>query len=442
MPSAVISPQATPEIPAADRQWPPIIWAALIGTFAIRAFGFAYPFLPYHADNLGFSTQMTGWIVAGFGAGWLIGQIGGGWLSDRIGPRATLAYAMATATVTLPVLAEVRSSVGLIVAAFLTGVVYDAARPVITTLIDETFPAKAQQALVSGWRHFSVNIGAALTGSLGGYLAATAGLPTLFWVNALACAAFGLAAVLLLPPYTRRTGPEEGRPGYAHALRDTRLWLLSLASLCALICAGSVFTAMPILMSSDNLDATAYGWAQVANAAAVLILSPFLTPWLSRRAAHDKPMTGLLAVSSLLLGVGMGLAGLANSTIGYCLAAAAAVPGEIILFIAAGDLVSRLAPPGAHGRYAGLWGSNLALAVIAAPLLAAWSLSHGGGITATWIICGAGVLGAVLCWPLHSSIFTTTASPTPRPRAQKDQPDGMAGVGQNVARSSSAPLRQ
>ncbi|MGW0603965.1 MFS transporter [Streptomyces sp. NPDC002640] len=90
MPSAVVSPQATTTTPAENRRWPPIIWAALIGTFAIRALGFAYPFLPYHADSLGFSAQTTGWVVASFGAGWLIGQVGGGWLSDRIGPRATL----------------------------------------------------------------------------------------------------------------------------------------------------------------------------------------------------------------------------------------------------------------------------------------------------------------------------------------------------------------
>ncbi|WP_406086650.1 hypothetical protein [Streptomyces virginiae] len=97
-------------------------------------------------------------------------------------------------------------------------------------------------------------------------------------------------------------------------------------------------------------------------------------------------MTGSLAAGSLL--IGMGLASLADSMSGYCLAAA--VPGEIILFIAARDLVSRLAPPGARGRYAGLWGSNLAPAVV----------------TATWVICGTGVLGAVLCRPLHSSIHT------------------------------------
>ncbi|MER6520026.1 MFS transporter [Streptomyces sp. NPDC001553] len=410
MPSTVATPQTAPDPDVKARRLPPIIWAALIGTFTIRAFGFAYPFLPYHANSLGFSAHTTSLIVASFGFGWFVGQIACGWLSDRFGPRATLGYAMGAATVTLPVLAEVQSPVALLVSSFLAGVVYDAARPVITALIDDSFPTKAQQVLVSGWRHFCVNIGAALTGSLGGYLAATAGLPTLFWINSCACALFGIAAVLLLPPppRSRRAGPglDRSRPSYSQALRDSRLWLLSLASLCALTCAGSVFTALPMLMSSDGLDATAYGWTQVSNAAAVLLLSPFLTPWLSRRAAQGEPMTGLFAASSILLGIGMGLAGLADSMSGYCLAAAAAVPGEIILFIAAGDLVSHLAPPGAHGRYAGLWGSNLALAVVTAPLLAAWSLSHGGGVTATWVICGSGALGAVLCWPLHASIRT------------------------------------
>ncbi|MGW7312221.1 MFS transporter [Streptomyces sp. NPDC054865] len=409
MPSAVVTPQILDRATVTSTRWPPVIWAALIGTFVVRACGFAYPFLPYHLADIGLSSRVTAWIVACFGAGWLVGQVGGGWLSDRIGQRATLVSAMAAATVVLPILSEVRTTAALLAASFLTGAVYDAARPVITALVEDTFPTRSQQVLVNGWRHFAVNIGAAVTGALGGYVAATVGLSALFWINALACASFGLAALLLLPARPASsvsTGPTGDRR-YARALKDPRLWLLSLASLFALICAGSVFTALPMLMTFDGLDVSAYGWTQVANAVAVLVLSPFLTPWLSRRANHAKPMTGLLATSSLLLGLGMGLAGIADTTIGFCLAAAAAVPGEIVLFVAAGDLVSRIAPAGAIGQYAGLWGTNLALAVIAAPLLAGWSLNHGGGITAAWTICTAGALGAILCWPLHMKIRST-----------------------------------
>ncbi|MFF1717469.1 MFS transporter [Streptomyces sp. NPDC058268] len=384
----------------------------LIGSFAVRGFGFAYPFLPYHLDGLGLSTHTTGWIVAAFGTGWLIGQVACGWLSDRIGYRATLVTAMAAAAAALPILAELRATVAVFAATLLVGMVYDAARPVVSAVIAETMDTESEQALINGWRHFAINTGAALTGALGGYLVGKAGTAALFWANAVACALFGIAALYFLP--AQHAGAVSRRPptGYREALRDGRLWLLSLSSLCALICAGGVFTALPILMTADGLNAAAYGWTQVANAGAVLVLSPLLTPWLSRRAGAERPMTGLLGASAVVLGAGLGVAGLADSTIGYGLAAVLAVPGEIVLFIAAGDLVTRISPPQSRGLYAGLWGSNLATAIIVAPVMTVWALDHGGGLTASALSVGTGLLGAVLCWPLHRRLGTRRVGPS------------------------------
>ncbi|MEV8336674.1 MFS transporter [Streptomyces niveus] len=403
-----MSPRTTsPTQPAsaATGRWPPTLWAVLIGSFAVRGFGFAYPFLPYHLDELGFSTTTTGWIVAAFGAGWLLGQVLCGWLSDRFGHRATLVAAMTLATVILPVLAEVRTVAAVFPATLVAGMVYDAARPVVSVVIADAVPRPADQALVNGWRHFAVNAGAALTGSLGGYLASTAGTAILFWANAVACGLFGLAALHFLP--ARHADQGRGIPdreAYRAAFHDVRLLLLSVASLCGLICAGGVFTALPLLMAADGLDVVAYGWTQVANAAAVLLLSPLLTPWLSRRTSDERPMTGLLALSVLLLAGAMGIAGLSDSMLGYSFASAAAVPGEIILFIAAGDLVMRIAPTNARGLYAGLWGSNLATAITIAPLMTSWAIGHGGDLTASVSTLTVGVLGAFLCLPLHHQL--------------------------------------
>ncbi|MCX5103492.1 MFS transporter [Streptomyces sp. NBC_00439] len=386
----------------------------LIGSFVVRGLGFSYPFLSYHLDGLGFSTSTTGWIVAAFGAGYLIGQIACGWLSDRIGQRATLVTAMAAAAVFLPALGELRSTTGVFVAAYLTGVIYDAARPVVSAVIADAIPTEAEQARVNGWRHFAINSGAALTGALGGYLAVRIGTGALFWINAAACAAFGFVALCFLPGRHVAVHPQAERTGYGEALRDGRLWLLSLASLCALICAGGVFTALPILMTADGLDAAAYGTTQVANGTAVVLLSPLLTPWLSHRAGAKSPMTGLLAASGLILGVAMGAAGLSDSTLSYSFAAALAVPGEILLFIAAGDLVTRIAPPQSRGLYAGLWGTNLAMAIMIAPVMTAWALDHGGDLTASAVFFGIGLVSAALCWPLHSSIHEVKTSPAIR----------------------------
>ncbi|MFF8918037.1 MFS transporter [Streptomyces sp. NPDC015032] len=417
MPCTEVAPTEDPSIPASPGCWPPAIWAVLIGCFAVRGLGFAYPFLPYHLDGLGFSTSTTGWIVAAFGAGYLIGQIACGWLSDRIGQRATLGIAMAAAAAILPALAELRTTAGIFVAAYLTGVIYDAARPVVSAVIADAMPTEAEQARVNGWRHFAINSGAALTGALGGYLAVRIGTGALFWTNAVACAAFGIVALRFLPGRDIHAHPQAERTGYSEvseALRDGRLWLLSLASLCALICAGGVFTALPILMTADGLDAAAYGTTQVANGTAVVLLSPLLTPWLSHRASAKSPMTGLLAASGLILGVAMGAAGLSDSTLTYSLAAALAVPGEILLFIAAGDLVTRIAPPQSRGLYAGLWGTNLAMAIMIAPVMTAWALDHGGELTASAVFFGIGLVSAALCWSLHSSIHEVKTSPAIR----------------------------
>ncbi|MFE4335372.1 MFS transporter [Streptomyces sp. NPDC056831] len=417
MPRTEDPPTETPFTPSSPSRWPPAIWAVLIGCFAVRGLGFAYPFLPYHLDSLGFSTRTTGWIVAAFGAGYLIGQIACGWLSDRIGQRATLVTTMAAAAVILPALAELRSTAGIFVAAYLTGLVYDAARPVVSAVIADAIPTEAEQARVNGWRHFAINSGAALTGALGGFLAVHIGTGALFWANAAACAAFGVVALRFLPGRSIHAHPRVERSGYSEAgeaLRDGRLWLLSLASLCALICAGGVFTALPILMTADGLDAAAYGTTQVANGTAVVLLSPLLTPWLSDRASAKRPMTGLLAASGLILGVAMGAAGLSDSTLSYSLAATLAVPGEILLFIAAGDLVTRIAPPQSRGLYAGLWGTNLAMAIMIAPVMTAWALDHGGELTASAVSFGTGLVGAALCWPLHFSFPEIKTSPAIR----------------------------
>lgn len=394
------APAAAPD--RAPRPWPTTIWALLTGTFIVRSAGFAYPFLSFRLDELGFSTRLVGLVLAAFGVGWLLGQLLSGWLADRLGRRTTLVASMLIAAVTLPLLAQARTPVAVLAATVVAGAVYDAHRPVVSAAIQDLIPTEAERTRVNGWRFFGINVAAALTGAVGGLLVHRIGMSTLFWINAVACLTFALIAIRFVAadPVRHTTVPSTG--GRRAAFTDVRLWLLWLASVCALVCAASVFTAMPMLMAEDGLSPAAFGWTQVANAAVVLAISPLLTPWLSRRAESDVPMLGHLAASSLILGVGMGAAGLASTTIGYSLAAALAVPGEVILFIAAGNVLNLLSPADARGFYAGVWGTGLAVAVIAAPICTAWALEVGGDHLAAVITLTTGLLGAALCLPLKA----------------------------------------
>ncbi|MFJ6437837.1 MFS transporter [Streptomyces sp. NPDC091416] len=394
-------PVQEPEAPG-QKHWPPAIWALLVITLVARSFGFVYPFLSYHLKDLGYSTQAVGQVLAVFGVGWLFGQLITGWAADTIGRRRTLVIAMTTAAVCLPLMAQAQDFAAVCAGALIAGTVYDAPRPVVSAVIADLITEDAQRAAVNGWRYGAVNIGAALTGAVGGLLASHLGFQALFWINALACAVCAAIVQRHLSSDTpNATSSDPGAPPFTgYVLRDARLWLLWAASIATLTCAAGMFSALPMLMEHDGLAASAYGWTQVANALAVIALTPLLTPWLSHRCGGQRPMLGTFAASALLLGVGMGSAGLADTTLGYSIAVAAAVPGEIVFFIAASDILNRISPHQARGLYAGIWGSSLAIAVIIAPVLAAVSLTQGGDSLTALTTLSAGALGAVLCLPL------------------------------------------
>ncbi|MEV6532783.1 MFS transporter [Streptomyces sp. NPDC051639] len=398
LPIAIAVPTQTTTTPTLAR-WPPAIWALLLTTFAVRAGGFVYPFLSYRLDGLHLTASAASIALTAFGAGWLVGQVLCGWLADRIGRRATLAGAMLLAAVAFPALAQVHTPVALTAAAAVSGAVYDAPRPVVAAVVADVIPDEAGRARANGWRHFATNVGAATTGAVGGALAGRTGIPLLFWANGAVCAVIAVIVLWVLPRATRTAVTECGR--YREAVTDPRLWLLWLASLLTLIPVGALFSALPLMMASDGLDAAAYGWTQVTSAVAVLALSPLLNPLLARRAARPHAMAGPLALSGVVLGAGIGSAGLASTTLGYSAAAGLAVPGEIIAFVAAGDIVNRISPSHARATYAGIWGTTLAAAIMCAPALAGWSLTHGGSKLAALTTLACGFLGAAVCMPLH-----------------------------------------
>jgi predicted MFS family arabinose efflux permease len=386
------------------------IWVLVVGAGAVRAAGFSYPFLSYRLNDLGFSTKGISGVLAAFGLGWLIGQVVWGRLADVAGRRTTLVTAMVLAAVVLPLLASATDLIAIGAAAVVSGVVYDAPRPIISAVVADEVADDATRARITGWRHFAINVGAAVTGAAGGLLADSTGLPLLFWINAAACAAFALAALRYMQADgPRRVSATSDRSSMRTALRDARLWLLWLASLGALTPVAGLFSIMPLLMARNGLPASAYGWTQVASAAAVLLLSVPLNGWLARK-TRSSSMVGLLALSSLILGAGIGSAGLASTTGQYAAAAAAAVPGEIMTFVAATAIVDRIAPPHARGLYAGIWGTTLAAAIICAPALAGWSLTHGGPglVGLTTLVCGG--FGAAACLPLGLLLGQARAS--------------------------------
>ena len=392
-------------------KYPSQIWLLLGGSFLVRALGFAYPFLSYFVAERGHSPTVVSFVLAAFGAGWVLGQLVCGSLVDRIGGRMTLVAAMVVAAVVLCALAASHSTPMLVGGAVIFGLAFDAPRPIISAAIAELIPDSGQRARIDALRYgWVVNAGGAITGALGGLLAIRIGVSALVLIHAAACAAFALAALWFLARDARSTTPSTAVSGYRHALADKRLVLVYLSSVATLTVMTALFADIPMVMSQRGLGPDAFGWAQVANALGVVIMTPLLTPWLSRRITV-RPRLDVLAAATVWATVCMAAAAFATTTAGFSLAGFGVALGETAWFVVAVGIVHRIAPPERRGLYHGIWATAMPVAWIMSPLLASFSLEYGGPpmVAATTVIVG--VLGAALCVPLARHLWDCEPAP-------------------------------
>jgi MFS family permease len=400
----------------AHDSYPAVIWLLLGGNFVVRGAGFAYPFLAYHVAGRHHAADAVGAVLAAFGLGWAIGQLLCGWLADRIGARTTLTATMLVAAVVLVLMAQAVSVPVLFVGAVITGVVYDAPRPVLGAAITELVPDAQRRARLDAFRFgWVVSIGRAITGGVGGMLVGAVGVPVLFWINAAGCLLFAVVAGCCIPG--RRRGASTSPPkhpniSYRRAFADRRLTLLFASSLATLIAVRGLYAAIPMLMADRGLAADQFGWAQLANAAAGLALTPVITPWVGKKvAARLHPRLDVLALAGLWTTVSMGWAALAHTTLDFSLATAFSTPGEVAWFVIAAGVVHRIAPPATGGRYHGIWSMSVAVASVIAPIMASYSLIHGGHQLVAIVTVSAGALGAGLCLPLARTLNNSTRQP-------------------------------
>lgn len=401
---------------AAYDNYPAVIWMLLGGNFVVRGAGFAYPFLAYHVAGRHHAAGAVGAVLAAFGLGWAVGQLVCGWLADRIGARMTLMATMLVASAVLVLMAQACSVPALFCGAVITGIVYDAPRPVLGAAITELVPDPARRARLDAFRFgWVVSIGRAITGGVGGLLVGAVGVPVLFWINAAGCFLFAVVAGCCIPSRGRRPATTTLRPrnlSYRAAFADHRLTLLFASSLATLVAVRGLYAAIPMLMADRGLGAGQFGWAQLANALAGLALTPVITPWVGRKvAARFHPRLDILALAGLWTTVSMGWAALAHSTLDFSLATAFSTPGEVAWFVIAAGVVHRIAPPASGGRYHGIWSMSVAVASVIAPILASYSLIHGGHQLVAIVTVSAGALGAALCLPLARTLNRSTRQP-------------------------------
>ena len=393
---------------------PRAFWYLWIGTLVNRLGMFVVPFLSlFLTVRRGLPPETATLVVSAYGLGACAGSFAGGWLADRAGRRPAILLSLNAGAATLLALPWIEGLGPLAAATAVAGFFVELYRPAVSAAVADLVPA-ADRPRAYALLYWAINVGAAIAPVLAGLLARLS-YTALFVGDALTLAAYA-AIVAWRVPETRpapeaeaapaeprtaapepapragparspeaapaspsagsRTGPAAVR--WSAVFRDPLLLAVSGILFVAACVHVQGWVTVPLAMRADGLDEAAYGLAITVNGAVVVLFSLPLARWAGR-----LPRLPVLALASLLLGVGFGLTVPAHSLPAYAGAVAVWTFGEILLAPIAPALVAELAPDRLRGSYQGL-------------LSAAWTLAHAAGPAAGGAVFGK--LGSAALW--------------------------------------------
>lgn len=413
-----------------------VVWILIGSSLVVKAGGFCWDFLGYYVatgvSGSGHGTTAAGAALTVFGVGWCLGQASAGVLTDRLGQRTALTALMIVSALACFALTLATSLPALLAVSLCLGLTMEAHRPAVSAAINDTISSEAGRTRAQAWLYWSANVGIAVCGGVGGYLAHHHGYRSLFVVNGIVCLGFAVVARRTLAPRAEKVG--EQPVSYRQILADPTLRWITVVAVFAMVCAWGLVSVLPLLMTSDRLPTTSYGVAMVANTVAVLVLTPPLMRLLVGRGDTVRfPFVPVLASGSAILGIAMTVAAFQHSVLGYAAAAILLVPGEILYSVALGAYTSSAAPPGATGRYQAILSGATALASLP-PLGIALALDAGGRPLVASVLAASAVIAVAACYPL-----SRTMRPHPAPTATEPLEEPVTANFANVPWPAPAP---
>jgi MFS family permease len=369
----------------------------LLGGMLINQVGaFVQTFLVLFLVEKGFSTGQAGLALGAYSLGAVVGTLVGGELTHRVGPRGTIAGAMATSAAlvaSVPSLATPGRFPAVLVVVTAAGAATQAYRPAASALLSDLMPGPHRVMAFSMMR-IALNVGAAL-GPLLAALLILVDWNLLFWVDGVTAFAYALLAVFLLPrpqPAVEAGGAggarapgEAAGPGYGAMLTDVRflVYLASMA-LSALVYI-QFFTTLPLKIAAEDRPTALYS-AALALSSIVLVTCELAVTSRVRR----WPPSVAGGLGTTLFGLGLALFAAPGS-------AAVVLAGTVVFvtgLMIGGPTVwahPAKAPAAIKGRYIGASQAVFGLGSAAGPALGvlAWQ-TVGNGV---WLLCA--VLGAV-----------------------------------------------
>ncbi|MFJ7271150.1 MFS transporter [Streptomyces sp. NPDC099050] len=384
-------------MPSSFRGLPPLVWTLFAGTVVNRLGYLVTPFLVFLLADRDITGSDISFVLGALGAGHLLGPALGGLLADRIGRRPTMLIGLIGSAVAQGALFLAPGLWTMAASALLLSTAGATVGPAAFALLADSVD--------TGWRqrayalfNWGVNIGTAVAGVLGGFLAAH-GYWLLFAVDAGSALLYAAVVATRLREPARTAPTKASGLGYGVVLRDRLMMLLLPLLGIQLFVYSLTEVALPLAVRDSGLSPAVYGALAAVNAVLVVALQPYMTTRLS-----GLPQLPVLAAGSTLVAAGVALTGVADSVTGYVVSVVVWSLGEVAVAGIAASLVADLAPADARGRYQGAFSWTWGTARFAALTLGVALYTGVGPAVLWWGALVAGLLASAAILGLRGRI--------------------------------------
>jgi MFS family permease len=386
------------------RGLPRTFWILWTGALLNRLGGFVYTFLAlYLTQARHFTVAEAGLVVALYGAGSFASGPVGGYLADHLGRRRTMLLSFVLGAAAMLQLGFARAPIHIAASALCLGFCSDLFRPAQhATVADVVAPADRTRAF--GYLYWGVNLGFAGAMVLAGLLAAY-DFTLLFIGDAATTLIFGIIIFVGVPEtHPERHVARRARPDPTVPLRDGALMTFVLSQLLVMLVVAQANSTLAIDMTRHGLSNQRFARLLSINGFMIVLFQPTFIRLVQRfRRAR------VLAMASLLSGIGFGMNALAHSPGWYALAIVVWTIAELLYSPVTPTVVTDLSPPHLRGSYQGAylmaWGASSCVG----PILGAVVLGRFGPF---------GLWGACLVLCVVASALHVAAAPARRRRLQ------------------------
>ncbi len=384
------------------RDYPGQFWMLVVGVFiytTAAAFAFPYEGIYLH-DDLGVSMTSIGFLFGVVPIMVMPMQMWGGQLTDRFGRRSMLLLSVVMGIVWFVGFAFVREvwQVALLVAVE-SSIGWPLFQTASNAMIADLLPAARRQEAFSITR-VAMNLGVVLGPAVAGIaLGWGVSFRQLFLAAATGCAVMLVVAAVSI----RESRPASaasprlhvdaaGHSGYGIVLADRRFLLFCAVAVLPVFCIGNFGSIFSVYITGYlDVPYGTWGWLLAMNAFIVATVQYPLV-----RALKWKNRMLLLAVSSALLGVGIGGSAFAGPLWSLVVLVIVMSFGETLLNPVASAEVSDFAPEVVRGRYMGVWTVVWNGGASLGPAFGGWAMDAIGGREAFVVLLVVGLLGAAL----------------------------------------------